>query len=73
MTVQGLLLGFQPPLILWRVQKPFASSGLSPPEMIFLLKAVVDWCEPVQGFFTLRRCNVLEIEQNMTIAVALIR
>src|SRR5271156_3460938 len=48
-TEQRLLACLQPSLILCGVQKPFASSCLSPTDEVVLLRCKVDWCDPVEN------------------------
>jgi hypothetical protein len=36
-----------------RVQKPFASSWLSPIDVVALLRAIVNWRKPIKDFSTL--------------------
>ena len=47
-TEESLLARRYPSLILCRIQKPLASSRLSPLEEVTMLRTVVDWREPVK-------------------------
>ena len=47
-TEQHLLVGLSPCIELRRVQEPLASPLLSPPNIVCLLRTIVNWREPVK-------------------------